>query len=90
MMAAFMGKETGYCRGRGGSMHIADVERNNLGANGIVGGGLPMSVGVGFSIQMRGTDQVYLAIFGDGAANTGPFHETLKWLLSGISSDLPV
>ena len=59
-------------------MHIADVERNNLGANGIVGGGLPMSVGVGFSIQMRGTDQVCLAIFGDGAANTGPFHEMLN------------
>jgi len=78
MMAEFMGKETGYCRGRGGSMHIADVERNNLGANGIVGGGLPMSVGVGLSIQMRGTDQVCLAIFGDGAANTGPFHETLN------------
>ena len=78
MMAEFMGKETGYCRGRGGSMHIADVERNNLGANGIVGGGIPMSVGVGLSIQLRATDQVCLAIFGDGATNTGPFHETLN------------
>ena len=78
MMAEFMGKETGYCRGRGGSMHIADVERNNLGANGIVAGGIPMSVGVGLSIQMRATDQVCLVIFGDGAANTGPFHEALN------------
>jgi len=87
MMAEFMGKETGYCRGRGGSMHIADVERNNLGANGIVGGGVPMSVGVGLSIQMRGTDQVCLTIFGDGASNTGPFHETLN--MASIW-DLPV
>ncbi len=87
MMAEFMGKETGYCRGRGGSMHIADVERNNLGANGIVGGGVPMSVGVGLSIQMRGTDQVCLTIFGDGATNTGPFHETLN--MASIW-DLPV
>jgi pyruvate dehydrogenase E1 component alpha subunit len=78
MMAEFMGKESGYCRGRGGSMHIADVERNNLGANGIVGGGVPMSVGVGLSIQLRATDQVCLVIFGDGATNTGPFHETLN------------
>jgi pyruvate dehydrogenase E1 component alpha subunit len=78
MMAEFMGKETGYCRGRGGSMHIADLERNNLGANGIVGGGVPMSVGVGLSIQLRTSDQVCLTIFGDGATNTGPFHETLN------------
>jgi pyruvate dehydrogenase E1 component alpha subunit len=78
MMAEFMGKETGYCRGRGGSMHIADVSRNNLGANGIVAGGLPMSAGVGLSIKLRETDQVCLVIFGDGAANTGPFHETLN------------
>jgi len=68
-------------------MHIADVERNNLGANGIVGGGVPMSVGVGLSIQMRGTDQVCLTIFGDGASNTGPFHETLN--MASIW-DLPV
>jgi TPP-dependent pyruvate/acetoin dehydrogenase alpha subunit len=78
MMAEFMGKETGYCRGRGGSMHIADVERNNLGANGIVAGGIPISVGVGLSIKMRKTDQVCLVIFGDGAANTGPFHEAFN------------
>lgn len=78
MMAEFMGKETGYCRGRGGSMHIANVEANNLGANGIVAGGIPIAVGVGLSIKMRKTDQVCLVIFGDGAANEGAFHESLN------------
>jgi len=78
MMAEFLGKETGYCRGRGGSMHIADVESNNLGAQGIVGGNLPISVGVGLSIKMRKTDQVVLTLFGDGAANEGAFHESLN------------
>lgn len=87
MMAEFMGKETGYCRGRGGSMHIADVVNNNLGANGIVAGGLPLAAGVGLSIKLRGTDQVCLALFGDGAANTGPFHESLN--MASIW-DLPV
>lgn len=87
MMAEFMGKETGYCRGRGGSMHIADVERNNLGANGIVAGGIPMAAGVGLSIKMRQTDQVCLVIFGDGATNTGPFHEAFN--MAAIW-DLPV
>jgi pyruvate dehydrogenase E1 component alpha subunit len=78
MMAEFMGKETGYCRGRGGSMHIANIEANNLGANGIVAGGVPIAVGVGLSIKMRKTDQVCLVIFGDGAANEGAFHESLN------------
>ena len=78
MMAEFMGKETGYCRGRGGSMHIANVEANNLGANGIVAGGIPIAVGVGLSIKLRKTDQVCLVIFGDGAANEGAFHESLN------------
>lgn len=78
MMAEFMGRETGYCRGRGGSMHIADIESNNLGANGIVAGGVPIAVGVGLSIRMRKTDQVCLVIFGDGAANEGAFHESLN------------
>ena len=78
MMAEFMGKETGYCRGRGGSMHIANVEANNLGANGIVGGGVPIAVGVGLGIKMRKTDQLCLVIFGDGAANEGAFHESLN------------
>jgi pyruvate dehydrogenase E1 component alpha subunit len=78
MMAEFMGKEAGYCRGRGGSMHIANVDTNNLGANGIVGGGLPISVGVGLTIKLRKTDQVATAVFGDGGANTGAFHESLN------------
>lgn len=78
MMAEFMGKETGFCRGRGGSMHIADVDANNLGANGIVAGGVPIAVGVGLSIKMRKTDQVCMVIFGDGAANEGAFHESLN------------
>jgi pyruvate dehydrogenase E1 component alpha subunit len=78
MMAEFMGKETGYCRGRGGSMHIADVESNNLGAQGIVAGNMPISVGVGLSIKMRKTDQVALCIFGDGASNEGAFHESIN------------
>jgi len=78
MMAEFLGKETGYCRGRGGSMHIANVEANNLGANGIVGGGIPIAVGVGLSIKLRKTDQVVIVMFGDGAANEGAFHESLN------------
>lgn len=78
MMAEFMGKETGYCRGRGGSMHIANVDTNNLGANGIVGGGIPISTGVGYSIKLRKTDQVCLTVFGDGASNEGAFHESLN------------
>jgi len=87
MMAEFLGKETGYCHGRGGSMHIADVNANNLGANGLVGGGIELAAGVGLAIQMKGTDQVVLAIFGDGAANLGIFHESLN--MSSIW-DLPV
>ena len=78
MMAEFLGKETGYCRGRGGSMHIADVESNNLGSQGIVAGNLPISVGVGLSIKMRKSDQVALTLFGDGAANEGAFHESMN------------
>lgn len=78
MMAEFLGKETGYCRGRGGSMHIADIEHGNLGANGIVAGGLPIATGVGLSIQLRHTAQVCVAFFGDGAANEGAFHEALN------------
>ncbi len=78
MMAEFLGKDTGYCHGRGGSMHIADVESNNLGANGIVGGGLELVAGVGIAIQLQKTDQIVLVIFGDGAANEGIFHESLN------------
>jgi TPP-dependent pyruvate/acetoin dehydrogenase alpha subunit len=87
MMAEFLGRETGYCRGRGGSMHIAEVERNNLGANGIVAGGLPIAAGVGISIKLRKTDQVCIVLFGDGAANEGAFHESLN--MASIW-DLPV
>ncbi len=78
MMAEFFGKETGYCRGRGGSMHIADVSTGNLGANGIVAGGVPMAAGVGLSIQMQRQDRVVLVFFGDGATNEGAFHESLN------------
>jgi pyruvate dehydrogenase E1 component alpha subunit len=78
MMAEFYGKEAGYCRGRGGSMHIADLEGGNLGANGIVGGGIPVSVGVGLSIKLQGLNRVCLTFFGDGAANEGAFHEALN------------
>jgi pyruvate dehydrogenase E1 component alpha subunit len=78
MMAEFTGKETGYCRGRGGSMHIADIEGGNLGANGVVAGGIPIAVGVGLSLKMQKRDQIILCFFGDGAANIGPFHEALN------------
>jgi len=78
MMAELLGKSTGYCRGKGGSMHIADFEGGNLGANGIVGAGLPIAAGAGISIQNRGTDQVVACFFGDGAANQGTFHESLN------------
>jgi acetoin:2,6-dichlorophenolindophenol oxidoreductase subunit alpha len=87
MMAEFLGKDTGYCHGRGGSMHIADVTANNLGANGIVGGGLQLAAGVGLAVQMKKTDQIVLTIFGDGAANEGIFHESLN--MAGIW-DLPI
>ncbi len=78
MMAEFLGKETGYCKGRGGSMHIADFSSHNLGANGIVGGGIPHSLGVGLGLQMQKSDQICITIFGDGASNEGVFHETLN------------
>ena len=78
MMAELFGKSTGYCKGKGGSMHIADFQGGNLGANGIVGGGLPIAVGAGIGIQNRGTDQVAVCFFGDGATNQGTFHESLN------------
>jgi pyruvate dehydrogenase E1 component alpha subunit len=77
MMSEFYGKENGYCRGRGGSMHIADVSGGNLGANGVVGGGIPMAVGVGIGLKMQKENRVLLAFFGDGAASTGAFHESM-------------
>ena len=78
MLAEIMGKETGYCRGRGGSMHIADVKTGNLGANGIVGAGLPIAVGAAFSIFYRGADQISVCFFGDAASNQGTFHEAVN------------
>jgi len=78
MMAEFMGKECGYCRGRGGSMHIADVRGGNLGANGVVAGGIPIAVGVGLALKMQKKDQIIISFFGDGAANSGAFHEALN------------
>jgi TPP-dependent pyruvate/acetoin dehydrogenase alpha subunit len=78
MMAEFMGKETGVCKGKGGCMHIADVSAGNLGANGIVGGGIPIAVGAALSVQMRKEDSVVVCFFGDGAANQGTFHESVN------------
>ena len=78
MFAEFFGKETGYCRGRGGSMHIADVEKGNLGANGIVGGGIPIAVGAALAAKRLGTKAVTVCFFGDGANNEGAFHEALN------------
>ncbi len=75
MMAELYGKETGYCRGKGGSMHIADPEIGIVGANGIVGGGIPIAGGAALSAKMRGTDQVAVCFLGDGASNRGTFHE---------------
>jgi len=78
MFAELLGRETGYCRGRGGSMHIADTTKGNLGANGIVGGGIPIATGAALTAKQLGTDQVAVSFFGDGAANQGTFHESLN------------
>jgi TPP-dependent pyruvate/acetoin dehydrogenase alpha subunit len=75
MFAEVLGKATGCCKGKGGSMHIADFSIGILGANGVVAGGFPIIVGAGLSIKLRKTDQVAVVFFGDGAANRGPFHE---------------
>lgn len=78
MMAELLGRKTGYCKGKGGSMHIADIDIGILGANGVVGGGIPIATGAGLSIKMRGTKQVVICFFGDGAVNQGSFHESLN------------
>ena len=75
MMAELMGKATGYCGGKGGSMHVSDLDLNMLGANGIVGGGVPIAVGAGFANKYRANGAVSVAFFGDGATNIGAFHE---------------
>jgi len=87
MMAELLAKESGYCRGRGGSMHIADVAMGNLGANGIVGGGIPIAAGAALGLRMQGKDAVVVSFFGDGATNEGAFHEGLN--LAAVW-DLPV
>ena len=78
MFAEFFGKTTGYCKGRGGSMHIADVGAGNLGANGIVAGGIPIAVGAALSAKMQKNGKVVVCFFGDGANNEGAFHESLN------------
>ncbi|WP_436347134.1 thiamine pyrophosphate-dependent dehydrogenase E1 component subunit alpha [Natronorubrum sp. FCH18a] len=87
MMAELFGKETGYCGGKSGSMHIADVDQGMLGANGIVGAGPALATGAGLSIDQNGEDRVCLSFFGDGAMAEGPVHESMN--LAGVR-DLPV
>jgi pyruvate dehydrogenase E1 component alpha subunit len=78
MMAEIYGKVTGYSKGKGGSMHIADLSKGIIGANGIVGAGMPISLGAGFSQKFREKDGVSVAFFGDGASNRGTFHESMN------------
>lgn len=78
MMAELLAKQTGYCRGRGGSMHIADAATGNLGANGIVAGGIPIAAGAALAQKMQGKDNVVMCFFGDGATNEGAFHEAVN------------
>jgi len=78
MMAEVMGKSGGYCKGKGGSMHIADVDHGNLGATGIVGGNIPVAVGAALAQRLQGRNSVVVCFFGDGACNTGNFHESLN------------
>lgn len=78
MMAEIMGKATGTCKGKGGSMHIADLDGGNLGANGIVGGGMGMAIGAALTQKIKNTGKIVVCFFGDGACNEGTFHETLN------------
>jgi len=78
MMAELLAKQTGYCRGRGGSMHIADAKTGNLGANGIVAGGIPIATGAALAQKLTKSDNVVVSFFGDGATNEGAFHEALN------------
>ena len=87
MFAELYGKTTGYCKGRGGSMHIVDMNRGMLGANAIVGGGIPIAVGAAFASQYRGDGGVAASFFGDGATNIGAFHEAVNM---AAVWDLPV
>lgn len=78
MMAELFGKATGYCKGQGGSMHISDYNVGILGANGIVGAGIPIATGAAFAFKYKGEDNVAVSFFGDGASNRGTFHEALN------------
>jgi len=78
MMAELYGRQSGYCKGKGGSMHIADFSIGMLGANGIVGGGIPIVTGAGLAAQLDGKGRVAVSFFGDGASNAGPFHESIN------------
>jgi len=78
VMAEILGKGTGYCKGKGGSMHIADFSRGMLGATAVVGAGIPIAAGAGLSIKLRGSDQVVACLFGEGASNQGTFHEGIN------------
>ncbi len=78
MMAELLGKKTGYCKGKGGSMHIADLSTGNLGANGIVGGSMGIATGAALTCKLKKNGRIVVCFFGDGAANTGIFHETLN------------
>ncbi|HEY60307.1 MAG TPA: thiamine pyrophosphate-dependent dehydrogenase E1 component subunit alpha [Anaerolineae bacterium] len=78
MLAELFGKATGYCKGRGGSMHVACLEQRNLGANGIVGAGIPIATGAGMAIKQKKGREVVLCFFSDGAINNGVFHESLN------------
>jgi pyruvate dehydrogenase E1 component alpha subunit len=85
MMAELFGRETGYCRGIGGSLHVADLSIGVLGATGIVGAGIPIAVGAALSVKLKKERQVVVSFFGDGATNQGTFHEALNlasiWML---------
>ncbi|MEL7650190.1 MAG: thiamine pyrophosphate-dependent dehydrogenase E1 component subunit alpha [Sedimentibacter sp.] len=87
MMAEILGKATGYSKGKGGSMHIMALDKGILGANGIVGGEIPIATGAAYSAKYRGTDQVAVSFFGDGASNEGTFHESINM---ASAWDLPV
>jgi pyruvate dehydrogenase E1 component alpha subunit len=87
MMAEILGKKDGYCKGKAGSMHIVDLEKGILGANGIVGGGIPIATGAAYMAKYKGTGQVTLCFMGDSATNEGSFHESLNM---ASAWDLPV
>lgn len=78
MFAELMAREAGYCKGKGGSMHVADMAIGMLGANGIVGGGIPIAVGAGFALKYTHSKNIVVCFFGDGASNEGTFHESLN------------